>query len=191
MGAVVLPDRVEGPRLVIRRWTTEDIGTLAALVAGNVDHLRPWMPWVTDEPLSRRARQELVERWEREWRGGGDVVMAIELEGVAVGGTGLHRRRGPHGLEIGYWVDKEHLRQGIATDAAAMLTTAALAVPGISFVEIHHDKANSFSAGVPRRLGYRYLGESHDAVTAPGEIGIDCAWKMEAADWQPQTIVGQ
>ena len=189
MGAAILPDLIEGPDLVLRRWTTEDVERLAALVAGNVDHLRPWMAWIADEPLSHHERFELIERWERQWRQGGDVVMAIEWHGVPVGGTGLHRRRGPQGLEIGYWVDKDHLRRGIATQAAALLTTAALATDGIEFVEIHHDKANVPSAAVARRLGYRFLGEWPDPVTAPGETGIDCAWRMVAEQWQPQAIL--
>jgi hypothetical protein len=34
-----------------------------------------------------------------------------------------------------------------------MLTNAAFTVPEITQVEIHHDKANVASAGVPRSLG--------------------------------------
>ncbi len=180
---MLLPERVVSDRLVLRRWTPTDVERLAAVVKRNVEHLEPWMPWIADEPLTRRARLELIERWERQWRQGGDVVMAIELHGRPAGGAGLHRRRGPQGLEIGYWVDKDHLRQGIASETAALLTTAALDLAGVEFVEIHHDKANVASAAVARRLGYRFVGESPDAVAAPGEIGVDCAWRMEASQW--------
>ena len=43
--------------------------------------------------------------------------------------------------------------------AAALLTDAAFAMPGIRYVEIHHAKANVASSGVPRRLGFRVVGE--------------------------------
>lgn len=178
-----LPELLEGPRLTLRRWVEGDLAMLADAVGRNVDHLRPWMGWISAEPLSEAERRELVGRWEHEWSIGGDVVLAILLDGEAAGGTGLHRRHGPHGLEIGYWVDKDHLGRGIATEAASMLTTAALALEGVTFVEIHHDKANVSSARVPRRLGYRFLGESADSPAAPGEIGIDCAWQISAEAW--------
>lgn len=45
-------------------------------------------------------------------------------------------RIGPGGLETGYWVHQAHTRRGLATAAAAALTDAALALPGIDRVEI-------------------------------------------------------
>jgi len=72
---------------------------------------------------------------------------------------------------------------GLATEVARCLTDAAFDVPGITFVEIHHDRANVASANVARRLGYAYCGERPDRVSAPGEEGVDCAWRMEIASW--------
>jgi ribosomal-protein-serine acetyltransferase len=183
MKAHQLPDRIEGSRLTLRRWVVADAPIIAASVERNLEHLRPWMPWVANEPLPMVDRLILLDTWEREWLAGGDAVMAILLKGEVVGGTGLHRRRGPHGIEIGYWVDKDHLGQHIAREAASMLTTAALARSEISFVEIHHDKANIRSARIPEELGYAFVGESPDNVDAPGEIGIDCAWRVASDMW--------
>lgn len=181
---MLLPERVDGRRVVLRRWVGSDVPALAAAIERNDRHLRPWMPWMADEPMAEAQRRELVERWERTWRAGGDVVLGVFLDGEVIGGTGLHRRRGPHGLEIGYWIDAGHTRHGLATEVAGTLTEAAFEVPGITFVEIHHDRGNVASAGVPRRLGYRYLGERPDKVDAPAEEGVDCAWRMDVASWR-------
>jgi ribosomal-protein-serine acetyltransferase len=178
-----LPERIEGGRLTLRRWVTADAPILAMSVERNLDHLRPWMPWVAFEPLPMDKRRELLDTWEHDWLDGGDSVMAILLRGDVVGGAGLHRRRGPHGIEIGYWVDKDQLGQGLAQEATTMLTTAALTQPEISFVEIHHDKANVRSARIPEGLGYAFVGESANNVEAPGEIGIDCAWRVTSEAW--------
>lgn len=179
-----LPERVEAPGLSLRRWLTSDVDALSAVVEANLEHLRPWMPWIAFEPLSRAERIELGRTWEERWLEGGDVTFAIELDGVIVGSAGLHRRQGPGTLEIGYWVDARHTGRGIATKAAAALTEAALGVPGTTRVEIHHDKANAASARVPAKLGYELVGETADEPSAPGEVGIDCCWRMTAERWK-------
>lgn len=184
----VLPAAIEGPRLFLRRWQTGDAAQLSLAVERNLEHLRPWMPWVAEEPLDIAERVRLIASWEQDWLAGGDVVFGVFADDQILGGCGLHRRRGPTGLEIGYWVDKDHLRQGIGVEIARLLTTAALAVDGVTFVEIHHDKANIASAGIARRLGYRYLGETADNVSAPAEVGIDCGWRMHSASWARRSV---
>ncbi|HEX8752255.1 MAG TPA: GNAT family N-acetyltransferase [Solirubrobacterales bacterium] len=174
-----LPERIEGEGLLLRRWTVKDAELLDAALAENLEHLRPWMPWIAAEPLSLTTRRGMLSRWERDWRSGGDVVLGI-FEGERVAGsTGLHHRHGPRTLAIGYWVHVDFLRRGVATRTARLLTETALALPGVDRVEIHHDKANLRSAAVPRRLGYRFLGETPDRVEAPGEAGVDCGWRIE------------
>jgi RimJ/RimL family protein N-acetyltransferase len=183
LDAQALPDHVVTERLELRAWTRDEAAVLCAAVERNLEHLRPWMHWIAMEPLSVDERVALIDGWAATRAAGGEVVYGVFLDGEVVGGTGLHRRRGPHGLEIGYWLDRDHTGRGFATELASGLTTAALAIPGITFVEIHHDKANARSRRVPERLGYRFLGETPDEITAPGEVGIDCAWRMDAADW--------
>lgn len=150
-----------------------------------MEHLRPWMSWIAHEPLDATKRLQLIETWERDWTEGGDVVLGVRAGDRILGGCGLHRRCGPNGLEIGYWVDKDHLHQGIGTEIARLLTAAALGVVGVTFAEIHHDKANVVSGRIPQRLGYVLMEEVPDEVEAPAETGIDCIWRMSAADWPP------
>lgn len=160
---------------------------MAAAVAESLDHLRPWMDWAKQEPMTLAQRRQWLSDREREWAAGGDVVMGIFVGEDVAGGCGLHRRLAPGGLEIGYWAHPSFLRRGIVTEAARLLTEAALALPGISHTEIHHDKANVASGGVPRKLGYRLVGERRDGIQATAEIGIDCIWRMDGDLWQTLT----
>jgi ribosomal-protein-serine acetyltransferase len=178
-----LPDNMASSRLTLRSWTADDAADLAAAITQNVDHLRPWMPWIAAEPQTVEDRLSLIEQWRSEWGRGGDVVIGAFLGNEVVGSAGLHRRRGPGVLEIGYWVHVDHIRNGFATEIALALTHAAFTVPGIDRVEIHHDKANVASAGVPRRLGFTFADETQDSVTSPGEVGIDCRWTMDRQQW--------
>jgi len=125
----------------------------------------------------------MIEQWEREWLRGGDVIMGVFVSARVAGGCGLHHRIGPGGLEIGYWTHPAFLRRRIATTAVALLTDAAFALPGITQVEIHHDKANEASAGIPRKLGYRFIDQLQDEREAPAEVGVECRWRLTRERW--------
>jgi RimJ/RimL family protein N-acetyltransferase len=181
----VLPERVETPEgLVMRRWLAEDAEALGRAIAQSADHLRPWMAWIADEPLPIERRRAKIAEWEHDRLQGGDVILGVFVDGQVAGGCGLHRRLGPGGLEIGYWIHADFLRRGLATRVARRLTDAAFTVPGITRVEIHHDKANQASAGVPRKLGFEWLGESRDEPEAPADLGIEWRWRMEKDAWR-------
>jgi ribosomal-protein-serine acetyltransferase len=180
---VRLPHRLLADELELRMWTRDDLPALHDAIVSSVEHLRPWMPWIALEPQTIEQRAELIARWRQEWLDGGDVPLGIFVDGEVAGAGGLHRRRGPGVLEIGYWLRPRFVGRGLASGTARLLTEAAFAVPGIEAVEIHHDKANVRSGAVPRRLGFTLLSEEPDEIEAPGEVGIDCTWRLERAIW--------
>jgi RimJ/RimL family protein N-acetyltransferase len=184
MTPTLLPERLEGPDgLLLRRWTPGDAELLGTAVSESLEHLRPWMPWITQEPMSLPDRRVWLAAREREWAGGGDVHMGVFLDGAAAGAIGLHHRIADDGLEIGYWTHPRFTRRGLATGAARLATTAALTVPGVTHVEIHHDRANLASRGVPRALGYEFVAERPGAAETPAEVGIDWIWRIDASGW--------
>ena len=174
------PERIERDGLVLRRPTPDDGDAMHAAVAASLEHLRPWMAWAGEDAATPRRRQEFLEQVDRGWEAGSDFAyLAVDPDDDVVLGTfGMHRRVGPGGIEIGYWVSVDHTGRGIATTAAAALTEAALALPDVDRVEIHCDEANVRSAAVPRRLGYRLDRVVDDEVTAPAEIGRSMIWVL-------------
>jgi ribosomal-protein-serine acetyltransferase len=175
---------VTGPDgLLLRRWLASDAGELGQAVLESAEHLRPWMAWIAEEPLPLDRREAMIDEWERDWARGGDVILGVFLEGRIAGGCGLHRRIGPGGLEIGYWTHAAFLRRRVATRVAHALTDAALALRGITRVEIHHDKANQASAGIPRGLGFEWLGEFPREPVAPADTEVEWCWRMDRDTW--------
>jgi ribosomal-protein-serine acetyltransferase len=170
-------------RLAIRPWLASDAPALNVAITESIEHLRPWMSWIATEPLSLAERQSVIARWERKRRAGGDMVFGMFIGAVVVGGCGLHRRLGPDGLEIGYWVHAAHVRRGHAASVAAMLTSVAFSYPEIELVEIHCDRANHPSQGVPRRLGFTLVGQRTKPVQAPNETGLQDVWRVTRSDW--------
>jgi ribosomal-protein-serine acetyltransferase len=95
-------------------------------------------------------------------------------------------------LDLGYWIHVDHIGQGYAQELARGLTEAAFGVEGIDRVEIHHDKANERSRGVPMALGFVRGPEQPDEVGAPGDVGIDCTWSISrGVDRSPSTIASE
>lgn len=148
--------RVETQRLVIRCWQPVDATHLQAAIDGSLDHLRPWMPWAEGEQEGVEARIERLRVWRAHFDLDQDYVYGIWnlTEDGVLGGTGLHTRRGPDTLEIGYWIHADHINQGLATEAAAALTRVAFEVNGVRCVEIRNAPENARSAAVPRKLGF-------------------------------------
>lgn len=183
-----LPEHTAGYGISVRRWRRADLDALHGAIVASVEHLRPWMDWAQDEPRSVEQHLELLERWEDEWERGADAHFAVcDEHGTIVGTSGLHHRHGPGVLEIGYWTHAAYLRRGFATRGARLLTDIAFTLPTIERVEIHHDKANDASRGVPMALGYEFVGEQPDDRVAPAEVGIDCTWRVSRAAWLGRT----
>ncbi|MGA2282085.1 MAG: GNAT family N-acetyltransferase [Candidatus Dormibacteria bacterium] len=182
------PERIDlGSGLLLRRWRPADAEAQSLAIAESREHLLPWMPWAASASL--QERRTTLARWEQEWDAGGDLVYGLFLGAHVVGGCGLHRRLGPDGLEIGYWVHAAHTRRGYATAASAALTSVAFTLPGITVVEIHHDRANLASEGVPRKLGFMLIGESPQrSPAAPAESGIWRVWMMTRDTWRSPVV---
>jgi ribosomal-protein-serine acetyltransferase len=178
MDASRLPELIEGDGVVLRRWRVADAPAQHRAILESIEHLRPWMPWIAEEPQPLERRAELIAAWEREWELGGDVYLAIMAGSEVAGGAGLHRRIGPGGLEIGYWLHPAFTGRGLATAAAWARARAALALDGIDHVEIRHDRANAASGAVPVRLGFVLAGEQANPAPAPADSGTDLVWRM-------------
>lgn len=176
----VLPASIDVADLEVRTWREADVPALAEAIESSLEHLRPFLPWVAQEPMADEARADLVRGWEAARLAGGDVLYGVWRGDRVVGGTGAHRRVADDGLEIGYWLRPEEIGRGTMTRVVARLTQALLALPGITHVEIRMDEANARSAGVPPRCGYRLVGREQRSVEAPADTGWGLVWRIGA-----------
>jgi RimJ/RimL family protein N-acetyltransferase len=169
--------QVVGAHLTLRRWRRDDLDDLTAAVTGSLELLRPWMRWAAG--YDRRAAQEFLTWVELAWLERSNFAYAVvDPTGRLIGGGGLRASIGVGGLEIGYWVRSDATRRRVATRTAALLTAEALAVDGVTHVEIHHDRANELSGRVPRRLGYEQIATAPRPRVAPAESGVEVRWRL-------------
>ena len=150
------PYRIETERLVLRCWEPSDAPLLKDALDSSLDHLRPFMDWAHAEPEPVEAKAERLRTFRALFDTGVEFVMGIfdREEDQVLGGTGLHPRVGPGGLEIGYWVRASATRQGLATEVSAALTRVGFEVCEADRIEIRIEPRNEASMGVPRKLGF-------------------------------------
>jgi RimJ/RimL family protein N-acetyltransferase len=152
--------RIETTRLVVRCYDPADAPLLADSIAQSVEHLKPWMPWAHAEPEPMEKKVEHLQRFRGMFDLQQDYIYGIfnKEETRLLGGTGLHTRLGSEQLEIGYWLHKDFVNQGLVTESTAALIKVAFEVIHIHRIEIHCDPRNLASASIPRKLGFTHEG---------------------------------
>lgn len=170
---VALPERMTEGALVVRRWTDDDATAMDALIRSSLGHLRPWMAWAQHEPITIPSRRSMFARWDRRREAGHGAVYGAWHDETLIGGCGLHRRVGPGGLDLGYWLGAPATGRGHATAIAGLLTREALELDGVEFVQISHDTSNVRSGNVARRLGYTQDATRTASVTTWRKWGAD------------------
>ena len=181
------PERVEAGLVVVRRVRPGDASAIAAAVGASLDTLRPWMPWATPAAAERGTQLARVAEADHRWESGLSYTYSVLTAetGTLVGEVALHRRAGEGSVELGYWIAAGQAGRGYVTSASAALTSVALGLSGVQRVEIHCDAANTASAAVARRLGYRLDRIEERRPEAPGESGRLMIWVLDNAAGQP------
>ena len=150
------PYRIETERLVIRCYEPRDAPLLKDAIDSSLEHLRAWMPWAENEPRTLEEQTDLLKLFRSQFDLGENFVYAIFSadETEQVGGSGLHPRVEPGGLEIGYFIRASATRQGFVTESTAALTRVGFEICGADRIEIRIEPGNEASFGVPRKLGF-------------------------------------
>jgi RimJ/RimL family protein N-acetyltransferase len=148
--------RVITKRLIIRCYNPTDAPLVKAAVDESRDHLRVFLGWAARQPEELQERIDLLRRWRGKFDLGEDFFYGIfnADETRLLGGIGLHTTLEKDAREIGYWIHKDFINQGYATEASAALTKVAFEIDQVRRVEIHNAIENVRSAAVPRKLGF-------------------------------------
>lgn len=178
--------RIQTPRLVIRCPQPKDASLMVEAIQENLEHLRPWMLWIANEP---EPLQDKIERM-RKMRGRFDldedyIYGIFDLQEMRLlGSTGLHTRVGPKAREIGYWIHKDYINQGLATESSAALVRVAFEIDQVQRVEIHCAPDNQRSAAIPRKLGFIHEATLRNRTPLPeGGLRDSMIWSLFAENY--------
>ena len=178
--------RVETDRLLLRCWSPEDALALRTVLDESDQHLRPWIPFMKDEP---RTLEQTVE-WLRLHRANFDTDQMYRYgvfnrrDNKLLGENMLLSRVGPGGLEVGYWTHVNSGGHGYATEASCAMIRVAFEVAAVERVEIHCAPENAASAAIPKKLGFRHEATLKDrAPDTEGGIHDLMIWTLFAEDY--------
>lgn len=172
-----LPTRIETARLVLRRYEAADVQALDGDAIRSIDHIGRFMPNAWAELLGDRAA--LLADAGRAFDSGERFAYGMFLvDGSYVGNCGV-RWTGVDELNIGYWVLREHLRKGYASEAVRAVTAAGFAAGVHKFV-LNCDPANAASIGVARSTGFTYLS-TEERFDGDGVRSGEMIWELRPA----------
>jgi RimJ/RimL family protein N-acetyltransferase len=163
--------RIETARTRLRCYAPTDFAALSEAISLNLDHLRPWMPWVLHEPVGDEKRIA----WLRTQRGhfdlDGDYFFGIfsKDESKVLGGAGLKMVGDVDEREVGYWIHRACVGQGLATEVTAAMVRVGFEIEQLSTITIRVLPDNLPSARVPQKLGFSGPVCEANSLPWPGE----------------------
>ena len=178
--------RIETERLVARCYAPTDAPRFRAGLDENDQYLRPWIPWMRDEPQTLEQTTLRMRRTRAAFDSDSDFRYGLfdPSEETFLGEIALLTRAGPGAREVGYWIDRRHAGRGLATEAAAAVVRVAFEIDRVDRLEIHHSAENVASGAVPKRLGFTLDAtmrrRAHDADDVVRDMMI---WSLYADEY--------
>ncbi len=159
--------------LVLRVRREEDAAALAAAYVRNRGHLAPWEPARTEEFFTE-AGQLLRTRELLALRDLGTAIPLVIADGAEIaGGVDLSNIvRGPfQSSMVGYWLDRAHIGQGLASTALTAVIETARDAYGLHRIQAATLLHNHASQSVLTRAGFERIG------VAPAYLKIAGRWQ--------------
>lgn len=161
--------RIRTPRLLLRCYEPSDVELRLEAVVSSGEHLRGFFPPTPEGPLPLDFHLAQVRRFRGNFdldQDRGYAVLDVET-GRFLGEVCLLTRAGLGAREVGYWLRREAVGRGIATEMAAAATRVAFELDKVKRMDLYCSPANTASAAVAKRLGYTFEGRLRDRQLAP------------------------
>jgi RimJ/RimL family protein N-acetyltransferase len=175
--------RVVTPRVVLRCWEPADAAALHRVIGENLEHLRPWISWIAQEPLTMEERLRDVRAMRAAFDADEYWSYAVfdADDGELAGGFVLHRPATGNSGDLGGWVAAARGRRGLQSDAAAAMARVCLEVMGMDRVQACCDATNERSIALMRKLGFTH--EATPRWLEDGERKDEMLWGLLADEW--------
>lgn len=155
--------RIETERLILRAPTLDDAQEINRAMNEVWHDLQLWMSWAYDGQNTIEATKYYIgEIVPEEIRQGGlPLIGRCRQSGAFIVATGITMREGQP--ITGYWVARDFLGRGYATEAANAVLRYAFAEMGFKSIGTEHYEGNEKSRRVIEKLGFTPVRINHKA----------------------------
>jgi RimJ/RimL family protein N-acetyltransferase len=168
-----LPDRIVGPRVLLRAYRPDDDAAGFAALSAHRDELMQWMSWPSDHQTVLDTAS-YVRRMAAKFALREVLVMGIwdRVRGAYLGGTGFHAPNWQvPSAEFGYFLLPPARGKGLATEALKLVIDYGFPCVGFNRIWGDCDVENTASAAVMQRAGLQHEATMrHDTRDHHGKL---------------------
>ncbi|MBI3928928.1 MAG: GNAT family N-acetyltransferase [Armatimonadetes bacterium] len=147
------------------------------------EHLRPWLAWV-DATRSLADTRAFLASLKNPGIYEDALVFAIRHHGRLAGTIGFgHGSRDRRKAELGYWLGRSFVGQGLMTRSCRALIDYAFSRTDVNRLEIRCEIRNRKSWAVPERLGFVLEGIEREGVLVAGTFRDLRVYSMLRREW--------
>ena len=155
-------------KILLRSFEVSDAQELFDTINASRKHLNPWLDWVS-KTLKPEQSMHFIQKSLQKAHNQEGLDLALVYDGRIVGGIGMHNwAQDTKRAEIGYWICAEHEGKGIVAKSLSGFTGFLFEKIGLNKIEIHFVPANTRSARVAARLGFKIEGIIRQSVLRNG-----------------------
>jgi RimJ/RimL family protein N-acetyltransferase len=173
--------RIQLKKAILRPWQASDAEALARH-ANNpriASNLRDGFPYPYTLSDAKKWLAMVADKSQ-------NVVLAIEVEGEAAGGIGLHMLKDVYRYngEIGYWLSQEHWQKGIVTEAVAAMVEYAFTQTSLLRLFACIFENNPASMRVLAKNGFTLEAIHRKAVMKEGILMDEHLYSLLKENWK-------
>ena len=154
--------------ILLRSFEVADAQELFDAVNESRKHLNPWLDWVAKTIKPEQSLHFIQQSLQKAHTQEG-LDLALVYDGKIIGGIGMHHwDHATRKAEIGYWISAAYEGKGIVRKCLSGFTSFLFEKIGLNKIEIHFVQANTRSAHIAARLGFKIEGVIRQSVMRNG-----------------------
>lgn len=170
-----------GDGIYLREPRTDDVDAVLDIVTRNYEHLRTFMEWAKPDYGEADARDWL----ERAVGNPDSMNFLICRGGDMIGTIGFGGFDNDAKVtEIGYWMDAAEEGKGIMSRACSCLVDYGFKELGMNRIQIRCASANTRSATIPKKLGFKLEGIQRQHIMRDGKIYDFLIFGLLRREWE-------
>jgi ribosomal-protein-serine acetyltransferase len=174
--------------LLLRSYQVDEFGELFDAINTSRRHLAPWLNWVSKTTKPEHSLQ-FIQRSQDQLHNQEALPLGLFYKGRLAGGIGMHEwTHETKRAQIGYWISKEYEGKGLIVKSLITFVDYLFNKTGLNKIEIHYVPANTRSARVAERLGFRIEGIIRQSCSRNGVIEDIIITGLLKSEWDMATL---